>query len=104
MRIERPSKDGRCMRFPMARLSASCLRQCDLRWSLKSRAVDQSSHAQQDAMIDEGGKARRAGAGSVLREYVNVPRVEPWIMTTRPAAFTGSPFRLSSPSRTDECA
>ena len=34
-----------------------------------TRAVDQSSHAQQDAMIDWGGKARRAGAGSVLRDY-----------------------------------
>jgi len=33
-----------------------------------SRAVDQSSHAQQNAMIDEGGKAREAAAGSVLRE------------------------------------
>ena len=35
---------------------------------LVSQAVDQSSHAQQDAMIDWGGQARRAGAGSVLRE------------------------------------
>jgi CheY-like chemotaxis protein len=30
-----------------------------------SLAVDQSAHAQQDAMIERGGKARRAGTGSV---------------------------------------
>ena len=32
-------------------------------------------------MIDWRGKARRAGAGSVLREYGTVPRAERWIMT-----------------------
>jgi hypothetical protein len=37
---------------------------------LMSRAVDQSPHAQQEAMIDWGGQASEAKAGSVLREFI----------------------------------
>ena len=78
-----------CIDRPMARQSAKCWRQCGLTEPLVSRAIDQSSHTQQIAMIDWGGKARIARAGSVLRELNTLTRMARLrsIKTRRTASF-----------------
>jgi hypothetical protein len=88
-----------CIDRPMARQSAKCRRQCGLTdGPLVSRAVDQSSHAQQIAMIDWGGKARIAGAGSVLREFNTLTRTV-WRRSIKTGRTATSRYDLDAPRK-----
>jgi hypothetical protein len=65
---------GRCIKFPMARLSASCQRQGGL-VRLDRGCPEVSTNpqdAQQNEMIDVGGKARVAGRARCCVVFANL--------------------------------